>query len=218
MEVVVEPGLRGERVHEAALQDVVGLVSPHRAEPGEDPPRVGIDHEEALAGGVERDRIGGLAPDAGHGRAASRAARQGSSASIASTRPPYSLAEKVEERAQSPRLDVEAAGGADEGRDLGGGQVAQRGEAREGRATGARRAPSRRSSRPCSAPGWRRRRPRTGSGPATTRRARDGRGGAGRPRGSRSDLAAHGACDDCRSAPAIARKPLTLRRELPIMR
>jgi hypothetical protein len=86
--------------------------------------RVRVDHEEALPGSVERDRVGGLAPDSRHGQ--ELRAQPCRVIRFHRLHPPAVLpAEEVEERAQPPRLDVEATGRADERRDLGGGQITQ---------------------------------------------------------------------------------------------
>src|SRR5207249_6040404 len=63
--VVVEEGrVSGKAIHEEALDLVVAEPAPEQPEAREDPARVRVDHEERLAGRVERDRVGGLGSDA----------------------------------------------------------------------------------------------------------------------------------------------------------
>ena len=116
--VAVERRVRGHGVHEEALQHVVGLVAADRLPGGRR--RAGCRRRSRTAGDRRR-RARSNPRSRARCRArpaASRAGRRGSSASIASTPSAVLPAEEVEEGPEPPRLDVEAAGRADERRDL----------------------------------------------------------------------------------------------------
>ena len=126
--VVVEEGrVSGKAIHEEALDLVVAEPAPEQPEAREDPARVRVDHEERLAGRVERDRVGGLGSDPVN---AEQAAAQDPRVFGAHGLDPPAVggAEEVEKGPNPRGLHPEGPRGADQGGDA---RDGQRGEPRE---------------------------------------------------------------------------------------
>ena len=113
VELVEERGVVRQVGHEERLDAGVVGVRRHQAVAGEDPSRVGVHDEDRPPGGVERDGVGRLRPDARDAAELGSQGRQGQGEEPPEM-PPVPARHVAREHAEPPRLHAERAGRAEE--------------------------------------------------------------------------------------------------------